>query len=301
MVSLSSPFNGAIAKYSHRFRMGFGAMSLSLRGRPSEQQALESLLYFFENGGNFIDTADVYGLDDGDRGHNEKLITKAVKQFSNRNDILIATKGGASRPRGGWALGGGQPKLLRQACEKSLKNLERETHALYYLHGPDKTVPLEDSLGELIKLKEEGKILHLGISNVDLLQLQFALSLTPLAAVQNRCNPFCKEDFASGLIEFCRLNQLAYVAYCPLGGWLEHKKLTKYPEFQHLALKYQVSTYQISLAWLLQKGKHICPIPGMSGKEQVRLNKKAFSITLSDEDMRTIDLFPNLYLPKHID
>lgn len=299
MTSVS--FCRSLADYQNRFPIGLGAMPLSLPGRPSEKEALEILFCFFENGGNCIDTADVYGLDDQERGHNEKLVAKAAKQFANSSDLLIATKGGASRPNGGWALGGGQPNLLRQACEQSLKNLEIEAHYLYYLHGPDNKVPLADSLGELIKLKEEGKIMHLGIANVDLSELQFALTLTPLVAVQNRCNPFCKGDFTNGLIEFCGLQGLAYVPYCPLGGWADHQKLAEYPDFHKLALKLCLSTYVLSLAWLLQKGKHILPIPGMDKKEQVILNQGALSVVLDENDMSIIDQFPNLYSPKHVD
>ncbi len=301
MVSVTSVLNRAVSEYKNLFPIGLGAMPLSLPGRPDEKDALDVLLCFFENGGNFIDTADVYGLDDQDRGHNEKLVAKAVKQFSNRSDLLIATKSGASRPNGGWAFGGGKPKMLRQACEQSLKNLGIETHSLYYLHGPDKDVPLADSLGELIKLKEEGKIRHLGVANVDLPELQLALTLTPLAAVQNRCNPFCKGDFSNGLIEFCHSQGLAYVPYCPLGGWSDHQKLAEHPDFQRLALKYRSTTYALSLAWLLQKGSHILPIPGMDKKEQIVINKAALSIVLEEEDISVIDLFPNLYSPKHLD
>ncbi len=298
---LSNTHLRSISEYQNRFPIGIGAMPLSLPGRPNEKDALEVLLCFFENGGNFVDTADVYGLDDNDRGHNEKLVATAEKKFANRSDLLIATKGGASRPNGGWALGGGKPNMLRRACEQSLKNLEREAHSLYYLHGPDKDVPLADSLGELIKLKEEGKIRHLGIANVDLSELQLALSLTSLVAVQNRCNPFCKGDFNNGLIEFCRMQGLAYVPYCPLGGWADHQRLAMYPDFQKLALKYNTTTYTLSLAWLLQKGNHILPIPGMDKKEQVVTNKEALSINLGEDDIRIIDQFPNLYPPKHVD
>jgi len=301
MASIPPILKRSVSEYKNRFPIGLGAMPLSLTGRPNEKDALEILLCFFENGGNFIDTADVYGLDDQDRGHNEKLVAKAAKTLSNRSDLLIATKGGASRPNGGWSLGGGKPKMLRQACEQSLKNLCIETHSLYYLHGPDKEVPLADSLGELIKLKEEGKIRHLGIANVDLPELQFALSLTPLAAVQNRCNPFCKGDFSNGLIEFCHLQGLAYVPYSPLGGWADHQKLAEHSDFQRLALKYSATTYTLSLAWLLQKGNHILPIPGMDKKEQVIINKGALSILLEKEDISVIDQFPDLYSPKNID
>ncbi len=207
----------ALAQHQAIFPIGFGAMPLSLIGRPSEKEALQVLLRFLETGGNFIDTADVYGLDDSDRGHNERLIQKALALYGEKNRVLIASKGGASRPAGGWALGGGQPQQLRQACENSLKNLASESHGLYYLHGPDKNVPLEASLGALIQLKQEGKIQHLGIANVTLSELQQALRLCEIVAVQNRCNPFCKDDFNNGLIDFCKANKIAYIPSCSAG------------------------------------------------------------------------------------
>lgn len=290
-----------LPEFQPLFRIGLGAMPLSLPGRPSEKEALAVILSFFEQGGNFVDTADVYGFDDNDRGHNEKLIAKALKQFGNRSKLIIASKGGATRPKGGWALGGGKPKFLRRACEQSLKNLEIETHSLYYLHGPDKEVPLEESLGELIQLKKEGKIQHLGIANIDLYQLQLALRITPLVAVQNRCNLFCKTDLHNGLIEFCRSQNLLYVPYCPLGGFADHQKLACYPPFQNLASKYRSSTYALALAWLLQKGNHILPIPGMDRKEHFQMNKEALRLNLQREDQNTLDQFPDLYLPKHVD
>lgn len=283
------------------FPIGLGAMPLSLAGRPPEKEALQILLRFFELGGNFIDTADVYGLDDKERGHNERLIQKALAAYGKPDSILIASKGGASRPQGGWALGGGQPQQLRQACEASLQNLKCEAHSLYYLHGPDKQVPLEDSLGELIRLKEEGKIHHLGIANVNLQQLQQALKLTPLVAVQNRCNPFCKEDLKNSLIDFCQTHNLTYVPYCPLGGWADHAHLAKNPVYRDLGAKYQCSPYSLSLAWLLTKGAQLIPIPGMDKLEQVAENLASVALELEEEDLQTLDDLPNLYAARHID
>ena len=185
------------------FPIGLGAMPLSIFGRPSERDSIRLIRYFLDMGGNFIDTANIYGLDETDKGHNERLIHLALKHYKNLDDVLIATKGGATRPNGGWSFrGGGHPKSLRIACEESLKNLQISEHALYYLHGIDPGIPFEDSWGELVLLKEEGKIRHLGIANVNLDQLKTATNLTAIAAVQNRCNPFCKGDFDSGLIKF---------------------------------------------------------------------------------------------------
>jgi aryl-alcohol dehydrogenase-like predicted oxidoreductase len=172
------------------FPIGLGAMPLSIAGRPSESQAINVIETFVEHGGNFIDTADVYGFDHADNGHNERLLNKALKKLGYTDQVIIATKGGATRPNGCWELHGGHPKKLRKACEQSLRNLNIACHALYYLHGPDSNIPLEESLGELVKLKMEGKIHHIGIANVNLKELELATKMTKIAAVQNKCNPF---------------------------------------------------------------------------------------------------------------
>jgi len=281
------------------FPIGMGAMPFSLVGRPSEQESINILETFMTLGGNFIDTADVYGLDESDKGHNEKLIYKALKQLGKRDDILVATKGGATRPNGGWELRGGHPKNLRHGCEQSLIHLNTTEHTLYYLHGPDPDIPLEDSIGELVNLKKEGKIKNIGIANVTLDELKLAISLTSIAAVQNRCNPFCKGDLQNGLIEFCKSKNIIYVPYCPLGGWLEHTKLANSDLYQPLITKYQASSYMIALAWLRTKGEHIIPIPGMDKKDHVRMNFESLNLKLSSEDIDKIDAFPNLYSPKH--
>jgi aryl-alcohol dehydrogenase-like predicted oxidoreductase len=284
------------------FPIGLGAMPLSLRGRPSESNAIEIIHYFIEQGGNLIDTADVYGLDDTDKGHNEKLISKALNQIGNAtNNIIVATKGGATRPNGGWGLRGGHPKKLRKVCEQSLRNLNITEHALYYLHGPDPDIPLVDSVGELVLLKNEGKIKNIGLANITLNDLQLALTLTPIFAVQNRCNPFCKEDIKNGLIEFCRLNAIKYVPYCPFGGWAEHQQLNSSPFYRSLIEKYHSSSYLISLAWLLSKGEHIKPIPGMDRKEQIKINMKSLTLQLEQKDIHLIDSFPDLYSSIHVE
>lgn len=282
--------------------IGLGAMPLSLSQRPTQREALTIIQHYIASGGNFIDTADVYGLDDSDRGHNEKLIATALAEIDCKHDIIVATKGGATRPNGGWGLrGGGHPRQLRAACEASLRNLSRDSIDLYYLHGPDPFVPLEESLGELVRLKELGMIRSIGIANVNLQQLQFALTCAPIAAVQNRCNPFCKSDLQNGVMQLCLENRLLYVAYCPVGGWYDHQQLMSSDLFAPLKLTYSLSGYQLSLAWLNSLKKNIIPIPGMVCIEQVDENMAMNHQLLTEEEMRMIAEFPDLYSPAHVD
>lgn len=288
---------------NHRvFPIGLGAMPLSISGRPTLSDAHRVITTFIEMGGNLIDTADVYGLDDNDRGHNEKLIHQVLKQIGPDHGVLISTKGGATRPDGGWGLrGGGHPKKLRFACESSLQNLGLATHELYYLHGPDPAIPLEDSLGELIKLKQEGKIKNIGIANVNLDQLTLAMKITTIMMVQNRCNLFCKQDLSNGVIALCESSDIAYVPYCPLGGWADHAKLSESALLEYFTQKYAVSSYEIFLAWLLAQSDHIIPIPGMDRAEQVAINFHSLTLQIEPEDSLKLNEFPDLYTPAHVD
>lgn len=278
------------------FPIGLGAMPLSIDNRPPHEDAIKIIHHFIEMGGNFIDTANIYGIDNEHIGENERLIASALKNIKNIQNVIISTKGGGTRPNNGWGLGAGHPKELRAACEESLKALGVSSINLYYLHGPDPNVSFEDSIGELLRLKQEGKIQHIGIANVNQEQITQAIKITEITAVQNRCNPFCKMDLESGLVNYCKENNIIYVAYCPLGGWNDHQVLNKATIYKKLAERYQVSPYAINLAWLLQKGNHIIPIPGIDRADQINNNFKAINLTLAPEDIAYLDSFPNKYI-----
>ncbi|RQW02812.1 aldo/keto reductase, partial [candidate division KSB1 bacterium] len=271
---------------------GLGAMLLSIAGRPDENQAFEVIEAFIDCGGDFIDTANVYCLDNSDLGHNECLIHRALERIGMSDQAIVATKGGLTRPEGRWEVDG-RPEWLRTSCEKSLKDLHAEVIELYQLHAVDPRVGLARSLEELLRLKEKDKIRHIGLSNVTKEQIQYALSQTEIASVQNRCNPFHKADFHSGLVDFCARQGISYIPYSPVGGRSCHVRLTNHPLFQALAQKYGASPFCIALAWLLQKGEHILPIPGASRVASVRDNMGAAAITLESEDIAEIDALPD--------
>jgi aryl-alcohol dehydrogenase-like predicted oxidoreductase len=268
--------------------IGLGAMPLSLSGRPSEDQAFAVIEAFVQSGGDFIDTANVYCVDDADIGHNERLIDKALRRIGKRDAVVIATKGGLRRPRGDWTVDG-NPKWLRASCEQSLKDLNTETIALYQLHAVDPKVGLRASLAELVKLKEEGKILHIGLSNIGPEDLETALTMTPIASVQNRCNPFYKKDFENGLVELCRQKGIAYIPHSPVGGHFGHTRLAKDPMFSGLAKECGTSTYGLALVWLLHKGEHILPIPGASRVESVLDSACAMDLRLQPDIIAAVD------------
>lgn len=283
--------------FSPLTRIGFGAMPLSIQRRPDIDTALATLKTFFQYQGNYIDTANIYGLDTADAGHNERLIQQAIKLYEPQN-VIVATKGGGTRPQGGWSFrGGGRPEQLFAACESSLRNLAVSVIDLYFLHGVDPDVPIQESLGALLQLQADGKIKHIGLSNVNLQQLNVAASMTTIAAVQNRMNPFCKQDLHNGVQAFCEANQLLYIPYCPCGGWGDHGDLIDHPVLQGLARKYGVSSYVIMLAWVLSKSSHILPIPGMHAVQQVTDNFQALSLELEAQDKILLDGLPDLYTP----
>src|SRR5262249_4928153 len=151
-------------------------------------------------------------------------IAKALSGLR-RNDVLVATKGGLTRPGGRWEVDA-SPQWLRDCCERSAQNLGGPI-GLYYLHAVDRAVPFEDSVGDLVRLKKRCKILRIGLSNVSARELDEALRIAPIAAVQNRCNIFERRDFDNGLVEQCRTRGVAYVPYSPVGGHYGHRRVSQ--------------------------------------------------------------------------
>jgi len=268
--------------------IGLGAMPLSLDTRPDEATAIEVIKAFIDGGGNFIDTANVYCIDDNDIGHNEKLIHKALEKLGKQDKVIVATKGGLTRPKGRWDTNG-SPEWLRKSCEKSLKDLNTESIFLYQLHAPDPHVPITESVGELARLKGEGKIQHIGLSNVNTREIMAAMTVAPILSVQNRCNVLEKKSFKTGVVELCEKERIVFIPHSPVGGHFDHKKLTSNKSLTSIADKHKVSVYQIALAWLLHKGSHILPIPGASKVSSITDSLKAVNVRLDQEDMQLLE------------
>ena len=268
--------------------IGLGAMPLSLEGRPDEAQALDVIEAFVDGGGNFIDSANVYCIDDSDVGHNEKLIARALSKLEDAKNIIVATKGGLRRPSGGWTVDA-SPDWLRQSCEKSLQDLNTDSIFLYQLHAPDPDVPLTDSVGELARLKAEGKIHHIGLSNVSVEHIQLALSITDITSVQNRCNLFERTSFENGVVKFCEENNISFIAHSPVGGHFQHAKRADDRLLKKRAEKHAASTYQIMIAWLLNKSSSILAIPGASKTSSIVDSLRAINVELNKEDMQLLE------------
>lgn len=266
--------------------IGLGGMPLSIQSRPDERTAQAVIAAFLDGGGDLIDTAISYCLDDSDFGHNERLIAKTLRAL-NRKDVVVATKGGLTRPAGRWEVDC-TPAWLRKCCEQSVRDLGKPIE-LYYLHAVDPAVPLADSLGELVRLRDEGKIRAVGLSNVDSRQLDEALRLAPIAAVQNRCNVLDRRDFDNGLVERCRELGIAYVPYSPVGGHSRHNRVNEDATLKRIAAKHATTPYVIALAWLLAKGAHVFPIPGATKVSSIESSLTALDVTLDALDVAALD------------
>jgi aryl-alcohol dehydrogenase-like predicted oxidoreductase len=163
---------------------------------------------------------------------------------------------------------------------------------LYQVHAVDPKVDFRRSLEALVALREEGKIRHLGLSNVSQAQLEQALSFTPIISVQNRCNIHDQRDARNQMIDFCQTRQVAYIPYSPVGGHHGHRQLAQDALLSQLATKYRVSPHQIALAWLLGKGEHVLPIPGASKVASISDSLRAVELSLDAADSAALDRLP---------
>lgn len=268
--------------------VGYGGMHLSIQGRPEEPQSLKTILAALDAGITLLDTADVYCLDQGDIGHNERLFAKALAIWSgDRSRITVATKGGLIRPEGRWERDA-RPERLRRACERSLKALGVERLDLYQLHAPDHQVPFEESVGALFALQAEGKVAHVGLSNVTVEQIEAARRLGAVATVQNRLNPFFREAIETGVVDYCTHHGIGFLAYSPVGGGRLHQKLPGHPVLAPMAAQLGVTAHQLVLAWVLAQGPTVIPIPSARSVENVRASARAADLTLSAADLEAI-------------
>jgi aryl-alcohol dehydrogenase-like predicted oxidoreductase len=269
--------------------VGYGGMHLSLQDRPPEPEAVAVVRAALDAGVRLIDTADVYCLDDSDIGHNERLVAEALRGWSGpRDDVLVATKGGLTRPGGRWERDG-RAAHLRAACERSLRALGVERIALYQLHAPDAAVPLEESVGALAGLRREGKIRWVGLSNVSVAQIRQAEAIVPIASVQNRLNPFFREALEDGVVRYCGDQGIGFLAYSPTGGGRLNRKLPGHPVLRAMGQRMGVSAHALVIAWVLAQGPTVIAIPSARRVAHALDSAAAGSLALSDEDLDAID------------
>lgn len=269
--------------------IGFGAMPLSIQGRPDESVGVRVIHATLDAGVTLIDSANVYCLDNGDIGHNERLIARALKSWSGAGpSVLVATKGGLARPQGRWE-SDARPERLKRACEHSLKALDVDCIALYQLHAPDPQVPFVESVGGLAELQREGKIRWVGLSNVSVDQIKQAQSMVPIVTVQNRLSPFARQALDDGVVRYCAEQGIGLLAFAPLGGAGLNKTLPQNPALQPIAKRHSASAHAIVLAWLLAQASNIIPIPGARAVEHAVDSARAAELSLSEAEREAID------------
>ena len=269
--------------------VGYGGMHLSLQERPPQPVSLEVIRAALNAGVRLIDTADVYCLDDSDLGHNERLVAEVLRGWSGpRDEVLVATKGGLTRPGGRWERNG-RPEHLRMACDRSLRALGVDRIALYQLHAPDSEVAFEDSVGALAELQREGKVRWVGLSNVSVGQIRAAEAIVPIASVQNRLNPFFREALEEGVLRYCEERGIGFLAYSPVGGGRLNRKLPEHPVLRPLAARLGVSAHALVLAWVLSRSPAVIVIPSARRVEHALDSVGAGELELSAEVLAAID------------
>jgi aryl-alcohol dehydrogenase-like predicted oxidoreductase len=267
--------------------IGLGEMPMSLAGRPDEAQAIRTIHAALEAGANLIDTADAYARDDRDIGHGERLVAKALRGRS-RDGLIVATKGGLLRDREGRWPPDGRPEHLRAACEASLRALETDRIDLYQFHRPDPKVPYAESIGTFKELQDEGKVRWVGISNATVAQLEEALGIVDVVAVQNQLSLRYTSPIAKGEVQACAERDIAFLAWSPLGGIGSSDSAAALEPVNAAAQAHGVSPQQVALAWLLSLGSTVVPIPGASRPETITDSLRAAELSLSADELQAI-------------
>ena len=265
-------------------RLGFGAMRITgegIWGPPKDRRAaLAVLRRAVELGVNFIDTADSYGPN-----VSEELIAEALHPYP--ADLVIATKGGWNRPGPNQWTHDATPAHLRKAIEGSLKRLRLERIDVYQLHTPDPVVSFEDSVGTLARLKEEGKIRLVALSNVTQEHIERARNIVPIVSVQNRYSFADREwDY---VVDYCERNGIAFIPWFPLGAGRVAGQI-----LDQIARAHKVTPHQVALAWLLKRSPVMLPIPGTSSVKHLEENVAGAALQLSDEEYQKLSRVPQL-------
>ena len=289
--------------------IGLGCWGMSgAYGAADDRQSITTIHHALDQGINFIDTADIYG-----NGHNEMLVGKALRKV--RHKVVLATKFGFIGDEKGRLKVNGRPEYLMKACDESLRRLGTDYIDLYYLHRLDKNVPVGETVGAMSRLVEKGKIRCIGLSEVSEDSLQKAVMVYPVAALQSEYS-LNTRDIEKEIIPTCRNNNIAIVPFSPLGRALLTGSIKKIedlavndfrkdlPRFQddnlkknlemlsvieEIARDKNITNAQLALAWLLQRGEDIIPIPGMKSKKYIEENISSVDVTLSKKNMESLD------------
>ena len=261
-------------------RLGFGAMRITgpgIWGWPKDREEAKKVLRrTVELGVNLIDTADAYGPETS-----ELLIAETLYPYP--KDLVIATKGGNTRPGPDQWVPDGRPEYLKKCVDASLKRLRLERIELYQLHRVDPKVPMEDSLGALKEMRDAGKIRHLGLSEVDTEEIARARKIVPIATVQNRYN--LADRKWENVLRYCEKERLGFMPWAPVGG----NRSLKDSVLEKVAQEQKASVYQIAIAWLLAHSPVMLPIPGTSSVAHLEENMAARKLKLTDAQVAALN------------
>jgi pyridoxine 4-dehydrogenase len=253
-------------------RLGFGAMRLT--GGPDRNMAVGIARRAVELGVTFIDTADSY-----DWGDNEQLLAQALHPYG---DVVIATKGGQVNLGRQW-IPLGRPEYLRQQAELSLRRLRVDRIDLYQLHRVDPEVPLADQVGALRTLQEEGKVRHVGLSEVSVEQIVEATEITPIVSVQNRYNLADRQW--EDVLDYCEARRIAFIPWSPITPVIR----TRHVSVETVAVRLGSTRAQVALAWLLHRSPVMIPIPGTLSRAHLEENVAAAGLALAERDLADLD------------
>jgi pyridoxine 4-dehydrogenase len=262
-------------------RLGFGAMRITgdgIWGEPVDRAACVRVLQrAVELGINFIDTADSYGPE-----VSEKIIAEALHPYP--AGLVIATKGGFLRPGPNKWTEDGRPEHLRSACEGSLRRLKLDRIALYQLHRIDPKVPAEDQLGALKELQAQGKIKHIGLSEVSVEQIERARTIVPIVSVQNRYS--VTDRGSEAVLKYCEKEKMGFIPWFPLAAG---KVSGADSPIREVAMQSHATPSQVALAWLLARSPVMLPIPGTSKVKHLEENLAAAKLKLDEDKMKELD------------
>ena len=258
-------------------------MRLSTDEDRNEDLAFETIAAAADAGVTVFDTARAYGVDENELGHNETLLARAIRECGASAGARIVTKGGMTRPGGAW-VPDGRAKAIRADCEASLAALDGLAIDLYLVHAPDPRTPWRTSVRALARLAEEGLVRRIGLANVNRRQLDEALELAPVAAVQVAISPYDDRALRGGVVARCVETGLAVIAHSPLGGPRRAPGLARHATLADIAQAHGSTPAEIALAWLLDLSPAVVAIPGARRPESARSAARAAHVTLDDAD-----------------
>lgn len=270
--------------------IGLGGMPMSLSSRPPESQSIQVIHRALDLGITLIDTADSYCKDETDKHHNEKLIAKALSEYTGDiSNVIVATKGGLMRPNGSWTRNG-NPEHLRTTIRESFAALGGEKAIdLWQYHSPDPEYSIKESLTVAKEAVAEGLIKYVGVSNFSVEQIKRAREIVEIVSVQNQFNPWHRQPENDGVLSYCERESLTFLPWSPLGGSRRVGSLGDVEAIAKLATEKGVSVYCIVLAWLRSKSPSILPIPGASKVASIEDSVRALKVTLTEAEIAKID------------